>query len=149
MSGVSERDRRILDLLDLTTLPVSEIASRLGLPTRTVNNVSQRHRGGTARIVVDSNGMSRTFNISKPRQKRAREHQPVVYWLWDDDDNLLYVGKSIDHLYRWSQHAADQPWWSDVARFEIVRYATTEEMDAAERAAIIDGEPIHNRVLYA
>jgi hypothetical protein len=70
----------------------------------------------------------------------------AVYRAFDADDRLLYVGCSIQWPLRLGQHAADKPWWKDVARVELTHYDSWPEALKAEGRAQVDESPAHNVV---
>lgn len=70
----------------------------------------------------------------------------VVYRVWSDEDELLYVGVSMSPTSRIAQHANFQPWWTDVARVTLEHFPTREAAAAAERQAIASENPEHNIV---
>lgn len=69
-----------------------------------------------------------------------------LYRLWDADGDLLYVGIACSPARRFAQHAREKPWWSDVETRTVQWHPTREEALAAERAAILNEWPRHNRV---
>lgn len=60
----------------------------------------------------------------------------ALYRLFAASGQLLYVGVSSDPGKRFGQHAADKPWWSDVARWSAGWYPSRQEALAAEAAVI-------------
>lgn len=68
----------------------------------------------------------------------------ALYRLFDTDDRLLYVGISSNPKERLKAHAADKPWWPEVASREIEWFPSREQAAAAEVAAIRTEQPIHN-----
>ena len=68
----------------------------------------------------------------------------TLYRAFDAEDQLLYVGISVGPRERFNQHAATKPWWNEVARIEIERFATAAEAGAAELTAIRDEHPRYN-----
>ncbi|MDX3183512.1 GIY-YIG nuclease family protein [Streptomyces sp. ME02-7008A-1] len=68
----------------------------------------------------------------------------TLYRLFDGDDQLLYVGTSVDPQNRWEQHAREKLWWSAVARATVEWHPDRTSAMAAERAAIKAEEPLHN-----
>lgn len=70
-----------------------------------------------------------------------------VYYLYDRQGNLLYVGITDNIERRWAQHAADRPWWHMVARREYVEYPTREEAMRVEAHQIRTHRPMFNRAL--
>ena len=68
-----------------------------------------------------------------------------LYRAYDHVGTLLYVGISLNTLNRVSQHRTDaSPWFPNMARLEMQAFASREEAEAAERAAIRSEKPRHN-----
>lgn len=59
----------------------------------------------------------------------------ALYRFWDAKGDLLYVGITHDTTQRWKSHARNQPWWTNVARKEVIWMLTRKEAEAAERIA--------------
>ena len=72
----------------------------------------------------------------------------VLYRFYADED-LLYVGITLNLPARWDAHAKDKPWWSEVTRCTVGHYDSREAAEAAERDAIRAEAPrynvVHNR----
>lgn len=60
----------------------------------------------------------------------------TLYRLYDEYDDLLYVGISVDFGRRLGQHSDSKPWWQYVARVELTHHDTRGEALAAEAKAI-------------
>lgn len=72
--------------------------------------------------------------------------QPTaLYRLYDDSDQLLYIGITGNPEQRWYKHALHSPWWPQVQRREIVWHDSRPEARAAEIKAIGVERPIHNK----
>jgi predicted GIY-YIG superfamily endonuclease len=69
----------------------------------------------------------------------------ALYRPYDADDNFLYVGITVNPAARFAQHAADKPWWPQVARREVEWYGSRRSALAAEEAAIKRHSPGANR----
>ena len=74
--------------------------------------------------------------------KKARPS--VVYRYFNDRDELLYVGKTIDMEARERGHMK-RTWWPDVARRTIEEYPTERAALDAEDIAIKTENPLYNR----
>lgn len=74
----------------------------------------------------------------------ATEERAAVYRFFAADDTLLYVGVTQRFGTRWSNHARQKPWWSQVARQAVVWYDTRAEALAVETEAIKTEGPVHN-----
>ncbi|MDX3230582.1 GntR family transcriptional regulator [Streptomyces sp. ME19-01-6] len=68
----------------------------------------------------------------------------ALYRLYGTDDRLLYIGITSQPGPRFTQHAADKPWWPQVVRREIKWFDTRPLAAEAEVSAIIDESPVHN-----
>lgn len=68
----------------------------------------------------------------------------ALYRLFDAADQLLYVGISTQPETRWTQHAADKPWWPLVQHRKVEWHPDREAAETAERAAISTEEPLYN-----
>lgn len=69
----------------------------------------------------------------------------VLYRFYDEDGVLLYVGvtNSIENRFRW--HAANQPWWPEVADCRPAFYPNRASVERAEYDAIRYERPRYNR----
>lgn len=70
----------------------------------------------------------------------------ALYRLYDADDQLLYVGISLNPASRWTQHANDKSWWQDIARTDVEWLPSREEALGAEVRSIQTEQPLHNVV---
>lgn len=68
----------------------------------------------------------------------------ALYRIYDAAGQLLYVGITIDPPTRFHRHEADQPWWSELARIDVVWYAERTLALQAEADAIISERPRYN-----
>lgn len=72
--------------------------------------------------------------------------QPTaVYRLFDAGDQLLWVGSTRALKPRLASHRR-KPWWPEVARVAVQRFASREEARQAETRAIRTERPRHNIV---
>lgn len=69
-----------------------------------------------------------------------------LYWLYDVDDRLLYVGITNSGVKRMEQHGAQKEWWPRVATIRVEHFATRAEAERAEREAIREHLPPYNVV---
>lgn len=67
-----------------------------------------------------------------------------LYRFYDADDQLLYVGISLNVFRRMAQHSERKTWWTAVARSTVEWHPTREAALEAERIAIRDEKPLHN-----
>lgn len=70
-----------------------------------------------------------------------------LYWLWDREGQLLYVGITDDVDRRMRDHSKDKFWWGDVKRTTKVAFQTRYEALWAEWAVIATSRPVYNRSL--
>jgi excinuclease UvrABC nuclease subunit len=68
-----------------------------------------------------------------------------VYWLYDKDDTLLYVGSTVSLRIRVRSHSKIH-WWPSVKRLEIKVCETVEEAREVEKEAIWLDRPRENIV---
>lgn len=71
----------------------------------------------------------------------------LLYRLFDEDGQLLYVGRTNDLRRRFDRHSRAQTWWPTVARSEVETFPDFTSLCAAEKDAIITDRPLHN-VIY-
>jgi hypothetical protein len=70
----------------------------------------------------------------------------VLYRLFGAAGDLLYAGVTGDLRGRFTQHAADKHWWSQVTRKTVTWYGSRSDALLAETAAIADEHPRYNIV---
>jgi predicted GIY-YIG superfamily endonuclease len=68
----------------------------------------------------------------------------ALYRLRDEAGTLLYVGITDKPSRRWFAHAADKPWWGDVANRSLEWLPSRERALEAEAHAIRTEKPLHN-----
>lgn len=74
----------------------------------------------------------------------SQDESTALYRLFDTARQLLYVGITSNPQARWAQHAAEKPWWPDVAWHTLEWLPSREAALAAEAAAIVADGPLHN-----
>jgi predicted GIY-YIG superfamily endonuclease len=67
-----------------------------------------------------------------------------LYWFYDAEGTLLYVGITNSGVKRMEQHGAEKLWWPKVSHIAVDHFPTRDEALAAEDAAIRKHEPLHN-----
>lgn len=67
-----------------------------------------------------------------------------LYRLYNDKDELLYIGISKSAIHRLHQHLETQPWAEQIAKQTIERFASRQKLESAERKAILKEKPKHN-----
>jgi predicted GIY-YIG superfamily endonuclease len=79
------------------------------------------------------------------RNGRVKRGPTALYRLYDADDQLLYIGISIDPQRRFKEHRKEQGWWPLVARRDIewLDFGGWDAVDV-ERAAIRAEQPACN-----
>lgn len=70
-----------------------------------------------------------------------------LYWLWDREGQLIYVGITDDVERRMRDHAKDKFWWGDVKRTTKMAFQSRYEAEWAEWAVIATSRPVYNRAL--
>jgi hypothetical protein len=73
------------------------------------------------------------------------ERETQLYRHFDGDGKLLYVGISVCAITRLRQHKKSSPWFDQIRLMTIETYASRGAAIAAEREAILNGIPVHNR----
>jgi hypothetical protein len=68
----------------------------------------------------------------------------ALYRFYAEDHSLLYVGITESPAQRWRSHAADRPWWPQVADAKVEWHKTRADAAAAELAAIRAENPRYN-----
>lgn len=79
------------------------------------------------------------------RLAAALAQGPCVYYAWDGDGELLYVGSSINVSQRIRNHMSQTQWWPEVRRVTADEYPNELEARRAEAAAIAERPGLHNR----
>lgn len=70
----------------------------------------------------------------------------VLYRLFSESGVLLYIGITDRGPRRWVEHARSKTWFGSVARFEIERFDSRPDLEAAEVLAIRSERPLYNVV---
>ncbi len=68
----------------------------------------------------------------------------ILYRFYNQAGDLLYIGMSTNMLMRLKSHRHDQPWWGEAVEIKMERFATRDELAAAEITAIELERPRHN-----
>ena len=76
------------------------------------------------------------------------EKPTCVYRYFSNEGALLYVGASVSPIARAEEHSSCAPWYRKIARIELQWFGTYPEAIDAERRAIKEESPRHNKVLY-
>ena len=70
----------------------------------------------------------------------------TLYRHFDSNDNLLYIGISLNEFNRFKQHMVNSDWSNDAAYTTYERFNTREEALKVERDSIINEKPLYNKV---
>ena len=71
----------------------------------------------------------------------------VLYRFFDDDDELLYIGKSIRVWSRFVSHQQSRVFYPEAAKVTLQRgFASHDDLLIAERAAILAEQPKFNEM---
>ncbi|MET9956302.1 GIY-YIG nuclease family protein [Streptomyces sp. NPDC006339] len=68
----------------------------------------------------------------------------ALYRLYDDTEQLLYVGVAQDPWKRWRFHRRDKEWWGQVSVREIEWVDSREAALRQEAVEIRTRRPVHN-----
>ena len=67
-----------------------------------------------------------------------------LYRFFDSTDRLLYVGITSAGPGRWIDHEQHREWWRQVARTTVEHFPDRTAASEAERAAVLEEQPIYN-----
>lgn len=88
-----------------------------------------------------------TEELEKAGNRHRAPHAPTaLYRVRDAAGCLLYVGVSGAPFRRWTEHAADKPWWPEAAAFALEWFYCRPAALAAEATAIRAEGPKYNVV---
>lgn len=73
------------------------------------------------------------------------DQENVVYRLWGEEGDLLYVGVTAHLRERMWSHQAHKPWWDEVAAITVERHESRQDAERAEAKAILEEVPGKNR----
>jgi len=79
-------------------------------------------------------------------QLRRSEGNTTLYRHFNENGILLYVGISLKWTSRTKEHHRRSPWWRDVANITLQHFDTLKEARAAEKIAIDQEKPVHNKM---
>jgi len=68
----------------------------------------------------------------------------ILYRFWNDADELLYIGVTMNFVDRMRTHRREQPWSDQITKITIERFETREDVLAAEKSAIVAESPRYN-----
>lgn len=70
----------------------------------------------------------------------------ALYRLYDETDQLLYIGIATYPPKRFVEHEGDKPWWPQVVRRDVEWIESRAKAETAERCAIAAEQPRYNRI---
>lgn len=76
--------------------------------------------------------------------ERPDDAVAVVYRLYGEPGDLLYVGCSVDPQARFRAHGRRQPWWDEVVASEVIWYSSLDVAAGVEQQAIFTENPVYN-----
>lgn len=68
----------------------------------------------------------------------------ALYRFFDESDELLYVGVTMNPTRRWLEHSQDKVWWAEVAHVTLEPYPDRKSVLDAEQLAIKTEHPRYN-----
>jgi predicted GIY-YIG superfamily endonuclease len=75
---------------------------------------------------------------------RPENAEAVVYRLYSEPGDLLYVGCTVDPWARFKAHGRRQPWWDEVTSSEVIWYDSMQVAAGVEQQAIFTEHPVYN-----
>jgi excinuclease UvrABC nuclease subunit len=69
----------------------------------------------------------------------------TVYRLYDENDQLLYVGKTTQLQTRIDQHRRTQQWGAEIKRWEVETFDTDAAASSEERRLFLTAGPAYNK----
>jgi excisionase family DNA binding protein len=124
-------------VLELLTL--REVAGKLRCSARTVRRIIDAGELRAVRL-----GLSGKSDRVHPDDLERYMRQTALYRHFDASGRLLYLGISLNHLSRLSEHRADAHWFRSIARIDVEWFDTRSKAERAERKAIKSERPLHN-----
>lgn len=74
--------------------------------------------------------------------KAVRGH--ILYRLYDDSNELLYIGITKELQQRLKDHSCHKVWWSEVSLVKVEEHSCRTVLSRAERKAIQNENPKYN-----
>ena len=68
----------------------------------------------------------------------------VLYRMFNEHDQLLYVGITMNPPARFKHHKFNKQWWEQVASVDLQHFPSKQALRAAERKAIQKECPLYN-----
>lgn len=69
----------------------------------------------------------------------------IVYSIWNEEGDCLYVGTTINLRRRFQQHARQAAWWAEADRYQPIELSNPIDARTVERALIRAYQPQHNQ----
>lgn len=136
-----------------------ELAADLGLSTSEAANLVGSIRNALALALVDLNATRERVLAVRVAYAEHRSRaelyvagavgttpagQHLVYLLYEEAGELLYVGITDRGPVRLVEHHRSKPWFPAVVRVEFERYATRADSERREKFLISSRAPRHN-----
>lgn len=139
----------------VATLKASHVVARTGLAAHRVKGkMAAAHHQGKVRLAARFLCGAKSSDVVAVNEDQVLGYKcepchvdrtPCVYRHFDADDRLLYIGTTTRRDQRAEEHQKRSPWWDLVARVEYIDYPTATDARVAERLAIQDERPLHNK----
>jgi len=68
----------------------------------------------------------------------------IVYSLWNEEGDCLYIGVTTNLRRRFQQHARLAAWWPEASRYQPIELTNPIDARTVERALIRAYKPLHN-----
>ena len=83
----------------------------------------------------------------KPQRKYTHGNKNFIYRMFDEADNLLYIGKTSQLDYRLYAHfyKNPEPWEDTVVRMDVCEFANEADMHVYEMYLVTKHSPVFNR----
>lgn len=99
--------------------------------------VSGRIRSGAeGSNLLDAEPQNTPESTRTPGANVADSHPTSLYWYYDKNELLLYVGITGRGMSRNSEHNKSKPWWEFVAHQKVEHFDSRHKALAAEKRAI-------------
>lgn len=85
------------------------------------------------------------FKTADTPHHLVKPSECAVYRFFDRDGALLYVGIAWNPGRRWERHKRESPWFGKARSARVDVYSSEKEALTAERFAIRDEKPLHNK----
>lgn len=127
-------EKDVANHLGITVARVRDLAPRPGFPF-------SRYIGKTRRWLSDN---FEGFSLDQVKRTNPKCH---LYYHYDKQHNLLYVGISLSAIGRLRQHNQRSHWADEIRTITVEHYDSVEEARIAEAQAIATERPRYNKAL--